>query len=213
MEEEVKVNQLLETLAVLSPMDENGTSQYPSLKAFAEALEVAPQRLYTVSKQPKEGEIYNANEYNWDAIERFVERRLDPDKGLNTIKDVVTKALEYDALNRSSDKRKIRRSGNAMQSSGYLAPNGSLIPPRKFAAEVGDQIMLRRDEEPIRYEIVMLSETSVVVQRVDTPLLSAYSNWTANQHFVVGEDAMERVTAQRIAALNAIPATQDETVE
>ena len=43
----------------------------PTLKAIAAVLEVPAQRLYTVAKQPKEGEVYDAKVYNWGAVERL----------------------------------------------------------------------------------------------------------------------------------------------
>ena len=50
--------------------------EQPTLKAIAEVLGVPQQRLYSVAKQPKEGEVYDARVYNWDAISRFIAKRI-----------------------------------------------------------------------------------------------------------------------------------------
>ena len=71
-------------------MAELGT---PSLKAFAGVFDLNPVRFYSVAKQPKEGVVYDAKVFNWDAIERFITRRLDAEKGLATLEDVVKAAL------------------------------------------------------------------------------------------------------------------------
>ena len=57
-------------------MEAKGT---PTLKAIAAVFDIPTQRIYSVAKQPKEGEVYDAKVYNWDAITRFIERRLDAD--------------------------------------------------------------------------------------------------------------------------------------
>ena len=85
-------------------MEEKGVQ--PSLKAYAGVFDLNPVRLYSVAKQPKEGVVYDAKVFNWDAIERFINRRLDADKGLATLEDVVDKAIEIDAQLKENDGRR-----------------------------------------------------------------------------------------------------------
>ena len=48
-----------------------------TLKAIAGVFNLPPQRIYSVAKQPKEGVVYDAKVFNWEAIERFINRRLE----------------------------------------------------------------------------------------------------------------------------------------
>ncbi|MCM1220250.1 MAG: hypothetical protein NC548_37750, partial [Lachnospiraceae bacterium] len=84
-------------------MQELGT---PSLKAFAGVFDLNPVRFYSVAKQPKEGVVYDAKVFNWDAIERFIMRRLDAAKGLATLEDVVRAALVVEGELKQSDGRR-----------------------------------------------------------------------------------------------------------
>ena len=52
---------------ILEIMESKGT---PTLKAIAAVFDLPNQRIYSVAKQPKEGEVYDAKVYNWDAITR-----------------------------------------------------------------------------------------------------------------------------------------------
>ena len=90
----------------------------PTLKAIAAVFDLNPVRLYSVAKQPKEGVVYDAKVYNWDAIERFINRRLDADKGLATLEDVIDAALIKDEELKASDGR---RSSNRGEGSAWNA--------------------------------------------------------------------------------------------
>lgn len=103
----------------------------PTLKAIALVFDQQPVRLYSVAKTPKEGEIYDAKQYNWEAIERYILRRLDPDNDLATLEDVVTRALEIDKELVLTDRR--RRSEPAGSAKvDRLEVDGRDMPVRKF---------------------------------------------------------------------------------
>lgn len=170
----------------------------PTLKAIAAALDVPQQRIYTVAKQPKAGEVYDANVYNWEALDRFITRRLDADKGLATHEDVITKAIELDVEFKKNDGRKGTR---ASTKADIVMADGTLMPARKKAMEVGDHVMLRQDKAPFEYEIVMLTETHAVLKRIDTSALSCYSNWTINQKFILDHTSFDELKAEREAAI------------
>ena len=144
-------------------MAEQGT---PSLKAIALVFGLNPVRLYTVAKQPKEGEIYDAHVYNWDAIERFINRRLDADKGLATLEDVIAAAMVKDAELKETDGRRRGNNGEG----GYGAKievDGKMIAKRRFAhyeMENDHLIALKKDAEV--YAIVMQTASHTVLRPV-----------------------------------------------
>lgn len=146
-------------------MEQKGT---PSLKAIAGVFDLNPVRLYSVAKQPKEGEVYDAHVYNWDAIERFIKRRLDPEKGLETLEDVIDKALEIDATLKESDGR---RRGNRGEGGGYGAKievDGQMVAKRRYAnfeMENGQLICLKKDADV--YAIVMQTASHTVIRPVN----------------------------------------------
>ena len=140
----------------------------PSLKAIAKVFDLNPVRLYSVAKQPKEGEVYDARVYNWDAIERFIKRRLDPDKDLATLEDVIQKALEIDAELKLQDGR---RSSNRGEGGGYGAKievDGKMVAKRRFESyemENDQYICLKKDPEV--YKIVMQTASHTVIRPVE----------------------------------------------
>lgn len=144
-------------------MAEMGT---PSLKAFAGVFELNPVRLYSVAKQPKEGVVYDAKVFNWDAIERFINRRLDPDKGLATLEDVVAAALlKHEELKATDGRRSPRGEGT-----GYgvkIEVDGQMIAKRRFAnfeMENGQLVTLKKDVEV--YAIVLQTASHTVLRPV-----------------------------------------------
>lgn len=153
-----KIEQIMEELGM------------PTLKAFAGVFGLNPVRFYTVAKQPKEGVVYDAKVYNWDAIERFINRRLDPDKGLATLEDVVLKALEVDQELKEADGR---RAANRGQGSGYGAKievDGKMVAKRRFESfekENGQFIVLKKDPEV--YAIVLQTASHTVLRPVTGP--------------------------------------------
>lgn len=145
-------------------MAELGT---PSLKAFAAVFELNPVRFYSVAKQPKEGVVYNAKVFNWDAIERFITRRLDAEKGLATLEDVVKAALVKEEELKANDGRRSRGEG-----SGYgekIEVDGKMIAKRRFAnfeMENGQLVTLKKDAEV--YAIVLQTASHTVLRPVNS---------------------------------------------
>lgn len=142
-------------------MEQKGT---PTLKAIAAVLEVPQQRIYSVAKQPKEGEIYDAKVYNWEAITRFVERRLNAEKGLATLEDVIDAALVKDVEFKANDGRHNRGSGTA----GKIEVNGEMVAVRKyknFEMESDVPVCLKKDSNV--YKIVLQTVTHSVLRPID----------------------------------------------
>lgn len=145
-------------------MAELGT---PSLKAFAGVFDLNPVRFYSVAKQPKEGVVYDAKVFNWDAIERFITRRLDADRGLATLEDVVRAALVVEEELKQSDGR---RSSNRGEGSGYgekIEVDGKMVAKRRFAnfeMENGQLVTLKKDPEV--YAIVLQTASHTVLRPV-----------------------------------------------
>lgn len=143
-------------------MQEKGT---PTLKAIAGVFELQPMRLYSVAKQPQEGVVYDAKVYNWDAIERFVERRINPDKGLTSLEDIVDAALVIDEELKNQDGR--RRTAEGGGSKAKIEVDGKLIQERKypnFEADAGKLIVLKKD--PKVYAIVLQTMSHSVLRSV-----------------------------------------------
>ncbi len=146
-------------------MSELGT---PSLKAFAAVFDLNPVRFYSVAKQPKEGVVYDAKVFNWDAIERFIARRLDADKGLATLEDVVRAALVKDEELKANDGRRTTRG----EGTGYgekIEVDGKMIAKRRFAnfeMENGQLVTLKKDAEV--YAIVLQTASHTVLRPVNS---------------------------------------------
>ena len=146
-------------------MSELGT---PSLKAFAGVFDLNPVRFYSVAKQPKEGVVYDAKVFNWDAIERFIARRLDADRGLATLEDVVRAALVKDEELKANDGRRTTRG----EGPGYgekIEVDGKMIAKRRFAnfeMENGQLVTLKKDAEV--YAIVLQTASHTVLRPVNS---------------------------------------------
>lgn len=164
MSNEVKARSLQEVMA------EKGT---PSLKAIAMAHELPPVRLYSVAKQPKEGEIYDAKVYNWDAIERFVARRFE-EGAFTDFDQVIDAALKLDDELKLSDGRRTRTGGTAVEKKEI---DGKLVQLRKhgsFEKDAGMFIVLKGD--PAVYKIVYQTITHTVMVPVDDRAGTVTSN-------------------------------------
>ena len=139
----------------------------PTLKAIAAVFDLNPVRMYSVAKQPKEGVVYDAKVYNWDAIERFINRRLDAEKGLATLEDVIDAALIKDEELKASDGR---RSSNRSEGSAWNAKievDGQMVAKRRFAnfeMENGCLVTLKKDAEV--YAIVLQTASHTVLRPV-----------------------------------------------
>lgn len=136
----------------------------PTLKAIAAVLEVPAQRIYSVAKQPKEGEIFDPKVYNWEAIERFVTRRLGKDNDFATIEDVVAAALLKDEEFKVSDGRHAPRGTAVIEK---ITVDGVEIPVRKyknFEMESDKLVCLRKDANV--YKIIMQTASHTVLRAV-----------------------------------------------
>ena len=143
-------------------MTELGT---PTLKAYAGVFDLNPVRFYSVAKQPKEGVVYDAKVYNWDAIERFINRRLDAERGLATLEDVVRAALEVDEQLKQADGRRGRNRGEGGYYGEKVEVDGKMIAKRRFAnfeMENGQMVCLRKD--PDVYAIVLQTASHTVLR-------------------------------------------------
>lgn len=143
-------------------MTELGT---PTLKAYAGVFDLNPVRLYSVAKQPKEGVVYDAKVYNWDAIERFINRRLDAERGLATLEDVVRAALEVDEQLKQADGRRGHNRGEGGSYGEKVEVDGRMIAKRRFAnfeMENGQMVCLRKD--PDVYAIVLQTASHTVLR-------------------------------------------------
>lgn len=139
----------------------------PSLKAIAAVFDLNPVRLYSVAKQPKEGVVYDAKVFNWDAIERFITRRLDADKGLATIEDVIAAALVKDEELKANDGRRSSNRGEGSAWNAKIEVDGQMIAKRRFAnfeMENGCMVTLKKDPEV--YAIVLQTASHTVLRPV-----------------------------------------------
>lgn len=145
-------------------MAEKGT---PTLKAIAAVFDLNPVRLYSVAKQPKEGVVYDAKVYNWDAIERFINRRLDADRGLATLEDVIDAALKKDEELKATDGRRSSNRGEGAAWNAKIEVDGQMIAKRRFAnfeMENGCLVTLKKDAEV--YAIVLQTASHTVLRPV-----------------------------------------------
>lgn len=156
------------------------TMGQPSLKAIAAVFELNPVRLYSVAKQPKEGVVYDAKVFNWDAIERFINRRLDADKGLATLEDVIAAALEKDKELQANDGRRSANRGEGSAWNAKIEVDGQMIAKRRFAnfeKENGCLVTLKKDAEV--YAIVLQTASHTVLR----PVICAEKTETGEYQF------------------------------
>lgn len=156
----------------------------PTLKAIAAVFDLNPVRLYSVAKQPKEGVVYDAKVYNWDAIERFINRRLDADKGLATLEDVIDAALIKDEELKASDGRRSTNRGEGSAWNAKIEVDGQMIAKRRFAnfeMENGCLVTLKKDPEV--YGIVLQTASHTVLR----PVICAEKS-ASGEYFFKGND-------------------------
>ena len=143
------------------------TMGQPTLKAIAAVFDLNPVRLYSVAKQPKEGVVYDAKVYNWDAIERFITRRLDADLGLATLADVIEAALKKDEELKANDGRRSTNRGEGSAWNAKVEVDGQMVAKRRFAnfeMENGCLVTLKKDAEV--YAIVLQTASHTVLRPV-----------------------------------------------
>ena len=136
-------------------MEVKGT---PTLKAIAEVFGLPSQRIYSVAKQPKEGEVYDAKVYNWDAIERFITRRLNDE--LPDLDAVIDAALAVDVELKERDGRRSSNRGTPVVQK--ITVDGKEIPVRKyknFEMDEGVYVCLRKDANVYKIVLQTLSHT------------------------------------------------------
>ena len=183
-----------------------------TLKAIAEVLGVPSQRIYSVAKQPQEGVVYDAKVYNWGAIERFVTRRLDPEKGLATIEDVINAALIVDAELKEKDGRRSANKGSIVEK---ITVDGKEVPVRKyknFDMETNIPVCLRKD--PNVYKIVLQTLTHTVMRPIGadgefcSETVKVISNSMLNMRGI-GPSAIEDAMTKRWSGEFEMPADPD----
>lgn len=197
-------------------MENMGT---PTLKALAGVFELNPVRLYSVAKQPKEGVVYDAKVYNWDAIERFIKRRLDAEKGLPDIAAVITKALEIDEELKKTDGRRASSRGGGTYGK-KIEVDGKMIAARRYAnfEQSSGSFVCLKDTADV-YEIVLQTASHTVLRPLASPTAGDYkgnnviviSNGMLNLRGL-GPSAIEQgiadrfsgVTAEQLAKANAL---------
>ena len=177
----------------------------PTLKAIAGVFGLNPVRIYSVAKQPKEGVAYDPKVYNWDAIERFINRRLNPDEGLATLEDVIKKALEVDEELKQSDGR--HRSRGEGGTKEKIEVDGVMVDKRRFASfemENGQPVCLKKDAEV--YAIVLQTASHTVLRPINSNDLTDFkgndvkviSNFMLNMKGV-GPSALQAAVEDRFS--------------
>ena len=197
-------------MGILEIMEAKGT---PTLKAIAAVFGIPTQRIYSVAKQPKDGEVYDAKVYNWDAIERFINRRLDADKGLATLEDAIDAALIKDEeLKQSDGRRTANRSTGVKQK---IEVDGRLVAVRKytnFEMSAGVPVCLRKDANV--YAIVMQTLTHTVLRPINqdgsfaSETVKVISNGMLNMKGA-GPASIEDAIAKRFSGEYVVPADPD----
>ena len=190
---------------------------YPTLKAIATVFELQPVRLYSVAKQPKEGVVYDAKVYNWDAVMRFVERRLGVKGAPETLEAVVDRALEIDAELKANDGR---RSTAGSTSKEKIEVDGKLIAPRKyktFEMSEGQLFILKNDPEVYKAVYQTLSHTVLVpvsdkAGTIKGNDVKVISNTMLNMKGV-GPSMLDKGVEERFANQAAIEAAKAESPE
>lgn len=133
-----------------------------TLKALAAVFNLPAQRIYTVAKQPKEGQVYDAKVYNWEAIEKFIVRRLGQEGFPSTLEEVVEQALVKDEEFKAADGRK-SRGGVVVEK---IEVDGKMIPARKYTnfemAEDGITLLVLK-KDPNVYKIVFQTRSHTVL--------------------------------------------------
>ena len=135
-----------------------------TLKALAAVFNLPSQRIYTVAKQPKEGQVYNAKVYNWEAIEKFIVRRLGQEGFPQTLEEVIDQAIIKDAEFREADGRKASNRGTI--AGKKIEVDGKMIPERKYVnfemtEDGANLIVLKKD--PNVYKMVFQTRSHTVM--------------------------------------------------
>lgn len=197
-------------MAMKEIMEVKGT---PTLKAIAEVFGLPAQRIYSVAKQPKEGEVYDAKVYNWDAIERFITRRLTDE--LPDLEAVIDAALAIDVELKERDGR---RSGNRGGASTIqkIVVDGKEIPVRKYKNfEMSEDmyVCLRKDANVYKIVLQTLSHTCLRPVGQDGEFCSETVKVISNSMLNMkgaGPAAIEDAIAKRFSGEYVVPADPDD---
>ena len=200
-------------MAMKEIMEVKGT---PTLKAIAEVFGLPAQRIYSVAKQPKEGEVYDAKVYNWDAIERFITRRLTDE--LPDMEAVIDAALAIDVELKERDGR---RSGNRGGASTIqkIEVDGKEIPVRKyknFEMSENMYVCLRKDANVYKIVLQTLSHTCLRPVGPDGEFCSETVKVISNSMLNMkgaGPAAIEDAIAKRFSGEYVVPADPDNAAE
>lgn len=189
----------------------------PTLKAIAAVFDVPTQRIYSVAKQPKEGEVYDAKVFNWEAVERFITRRLDAEKGLATIEDVIDAALAKDVELKAQDGRRSANRGDAKNEK--ITVDGKEVAVRKyknFEMEADTYVCLRKDA--CVYKIIMQTLTHTVLRPVNadgtfaSETVKCISNSMLNMKGA-GPASIEEAIQKRFSGEYVVPADPDAAAD
>lgn len=164
----VKAEEAVQTVELEKLMEKMGT---PTLKALAHVHDLQPVRFYTVAKQPREGQVYDPRVYNWEAVQRFIERRFDAeDAKFSTLEEVLKAALEADEKLKLEDGRRGGKSGGAKIETFEVEVKGEKkeIQKRKYPSLEKDanQPVVLKNEDHV-YKIVFQTRTHTVLVPVD----------------------------------------------
>ena len=190
-------------------MEVKGT---PTLKAIAEVFNVPSQRIYSVAKQPKEGEVYDAKVYNWDAIERFITRRLNDE--LPDLDAVIDAALAVDVELKERDGRRSSNRGTPVVQT--ITVDGKEIPVRKyknFEMDEGVYVCLRKDATVYKIVLQTLSHTCLRPVGPDGEFCSETVKVISNSMLNMkgaGPASVEDAIAKRFSGEYVVPADPDE---
>ena len=193
-------------------MEVKGT---PTLKAIAEVFNVPSQRIYSVAKQPKEGEVYDAKVYNWDAIERFITRRLNDE--LPDLDAVIDAALAVDVELKERDGRRSSNRGTPVVQK--ITVDGKEIPVRKyknFEMDEGVYVCLRKDANVYKIVLQTLSHTCLRPVGPDGEFCSETVKVISNSMLNMkgaGPAAIEDAIAKRFSGEYVVPADPDDAAE
>lgn len=196
-------------MAIKEIMEVKGT---PTLKAIAEVFGLPSQRIYSVAKQPKEGEVYDAKVYNWDAIERFITRRLNDE--LPDLDAVIDAALAVDVELKERDGRRSSNRGTPVVQK--ITVDGKEIPVRKyknFEMDAGVYVCLRKDANVYKIVLQTLSHTCLRPVGPDGEFCSETVKVISNSMLNMkgaGPASVEDAIAKRFSGEYVVPADPDE---
>ena len=196
-------------MAMKEIMEVKGT---PTLKAIAEVFNVPSQRIYSVAKQPKEGEVYDAKVYNWDAIARFITRRLNDE--LPDLDAVIDAALAVDVELKERDGRRSSNRGTPVVQK--ITVDGKEIPVRKyknFEMDAGVYVCLRKDANVYKIVLQTLSHTCLRPVGPDGEFCSETVKVISNSMLNMkgaGPASVEDAIAKRFSGEYVVPADPDE---